>query len=229
MLKSKRIKNLLACVISCFLLLSSTVVSIAAKDNSNEPYSKFNAMLTRLFSGNITNITVQKNGMDITNQFINENSPLFEANQFDIIIDLVADNEIIFEEPATIVPYGIQTSVHISNYMYGVAKGTSSISGGAISLPFIYRISITASYNDATGKVSGTPRVTVLAELDGIGDSIKVSNIDHFTLVVNDGYSVQCTRVSFDIEAYGSLDGLGIWQKYDRFTWSGLIKFSPAG
>ena len=49
-----------------FLFLSSTVVSVSAKGNSNEPYSGFNAMFIRLFNGNETNIIVNKNGADIT-------------------------------------------------------------------------------------------------------------------------------------------------------------------
>ncbi len=223
------IKNLFVCLMSCFLFLSSTVVSVSANGNSNEPYSGFNAMLIRLFNGNETNIIVNKNGADITDQFINNYSYLYETDQLDIIVDVVADNQIIFSEPSIIEPLGFRNSVYRSDYMYGIATGTSEFSGAEIKLPFIYHIVITASYNDATGKISGTPRVSVEARPNGGVDEIKITEIDHFTLIINDGYSVQCTRVSFVPQAYGSLNEWGIWQTYDRFTWTGLIQFTPAG
>ncbi len=224
MLKSKQIKNLLVCFLSCFLLVSSSIVSIIAKDNGNEPYSRFNAMLTRLFNGNTTNITVQKNGVNITDYFIDENITLFETNQFNLIIDFIADNEITFTESAILVPYGIQTPTYISDYYYGVA-----ISGTEIKLPFIYRICITASYNDQTGLVSGTPRITVLAEIDGVGDTIQVSDIQHNAAIINGGYDVRVTSVSFVLQAYGSGNEWGVWQSYDRYTWMDYISYSPAG
>lgn len=95
MFTSIKIKNLFVCLMSCFLFLSSTVVSVSANGNSNEPYSGFNAMLIRLFNGNETNIIVNKNGADITDQFINNYSYLYETDQLDIIVDVVADNQII--------------------------------------------------------------------------------------------------------------------------------------
>ena len=187
----ERFKHYLSlAIVLCFIITSS--ISIKADYSS-----RFDQMLSRLFNSNLSQIVVEKDGFDITNQFICENYILYTNNDLAKIKDKIAHNSIVFSEPSTINQRAIVSSTYTTNSLYALVTGTS-------------------------------PRTpTIIIEDCGTADSATATSIQHYGYIINGGYSVAYSNISFIVSAYGSLDGLGVTQTYNRFSYNSLIEFSP--
>ncbi|MDD2592454.1 MAG: hypothetical protein PHP11_02420 [Erysipelotrichaceae bacterium] len=219
----ERFKHYLSlAIVLCFMITSS--ISIKADYSS-----RFDQMLYRLFNSNLSQIVVEKDGFDITDQFICENYILYTNNDLAKIKEKIAQNSIVFSEPSTINQRAIVSSTYTTNSLYALVTGTSPINPSVpIFLEIIFKIRITSSYDFNTGLIIGSPRTpTIIIEDCGTADSATANSIQHNGYITNGGYSVAYSNISFIVSAYGSLDGLGVTQTYNRFSYNSLIVFSP--
>ncbi len=224
----KRIITVLLSILMFSTFATSTICA-------NETNDKFETMLNNLFTTNSRKIKANKEGMDITEEFIETYRDVYIDYGVEAIIDVVSEKNIYFSERnnlCDISPRAIFSKTYTSDLIYSVATGTSPVNPSVtIKLPILWYFRVTVNYDYNTGKISGglrTPTI-IIDSTDGLTDTVNVYDVSFSGGVTNGGYSVTYNSVSFVPEAYADDGtGWGIWQEYNRVTWYGPVTYTPA-
>ena len=219
----RKMKSLLV----AFLIAATSINCVGAKESTQG----FNEMLDDLMSGNSSCIKVESNGLDITDIFIENFDDVYKLGDVETIVEYAADNAVMFVLPNNNKERAIKTGTYTTNHAYVVFNGTSVLTGQSIRLPVLMSIRVTCNYDFNTAKITGgvrTPTI-ILEDTEGVADQVRATNVTHNGSIVNGGYSVQYTQISFVPEGLGTLDDMGLWQTYNSYTWKGTIYFTPGG
>lgn len=228
----KTLKTMSCSIVVFALVCMGSLMMINAEEIEEKEKINHNSGITelveKLYSGD-DSVSVEKNGVDITEQFVQKTKGVYLNGDTAFLGYILAKDGLDLVEEHEIVPYAI-TSRSVTKVLSNqVITGTSALTQKPISdMCYIY-ITFTIVWDQTTEKISGSPRKpTIVADPNEDNyDTLIVTDVQYNATIINGGFSVFYSNISASLKGTNSLDDWSVDQYYS-YKCPSTYTFTPA-